>query len=61
VESPTINVEKTDNLCIRAFGSMLSMIVPPSHGIGFKQLGLTKKEDEKGYVQCLDPGSPYTN
>jgi hypothetical protein len=40
---------------------MLSMIVPLSHGISFKQLGLSKEDDEKGYVQCLDPGKPYTN
>jgi hypothetical protein len=41
---------------------MLSMIVPLSHGISFKKLGLAKEEeDEKGYVQCLDPGKPYTD
>jgi hypothetical protein len=40
---------------------MLSIIVPLSCGISFKQLGLTKEEDEKGYVQCLDPGKPYTD
>jgi uncharacterized repeat protein (TIGR04076 family) len=61
VESPKIVVDKTDNLCIHAFGCMLSMLVPLSHGISFKQLGLTKEEGEKGYIQCLDPGKPYTN
>jgi uncharacterized repeat protein (TIGR04076 family) len=61
VESPKIVVDKTDNLCIHALGCMLSMIVPLSHGISFKQLGLAKKEGEKGYVQCLDPGKPYTD
>jgi uncharacterized repeat protein (TIGR04076 family) len=61
VESPKIVVRKTDNLCIHALGCMLSMIVPLSHGISFKQLGLAKEEDEKGYVQCLDPGKPYTD
>jgi len=40
---------------------MLSMIVPLSRGINFKQLGLTTEEGEKGYVQCLDPGKPYTD
>ena len=61
IDSPKIVVDKTDNICIHAFGCMLSMIVPLSHGIGFKKLGLTKREDEKGYVQCLDPGKPYTD
>ena len=61
VESPKIVVSETDNICIHALGCMLSMIVPLSHGISFKQLGLAKEEDEKGYVQCLDAGKPYTD
>jgi len=40
---------------------MLSMLVPLSRGISFKNLGLAKEEDETGYIQCLDPGKPYTN
>jgi len=60
IESPKIVVDKTDNICIHAFGCMLSMIVPLSHGTTFKQLGLAKEEGEKGYIQCLDPGKPYT-
>ena len=60
VESPKMVVDKTDNICIHALGCMLSMIVPLSHGISFKQLGLAKEEGEKGYIQCLDPGRPYT-
>jgi uncharacterized repeat protein (TIGR04076 family) len=61
IDSPKIVVDETDSLCIHALGCMLSMIVPLSHGINFKQLGLAKEEDEKGYVQCLDPGKPYTD
>jgi uncharacterized repeat protein (TIGR04076 family) len=61
VESPRIVVGKTDNLCVHALGCMLSMIIPLSSGVGFKQLGMSKKESERGYVQCLDPGKPYTN
>ena len=61
VESPKIVVSETDNICIHALGCMLSIIVPLSHGISFKQLGLTKEEYEKGYVQCLDAGKPYTD
>jgi len=61
VESPKVTVEKSSNICIHAFGCMLSMIVPLSRGINFKQLGLTTEEGEKGYVQCLDPGKPYTD
>jgi len=61
VESPKIVVDKTDNVCIHAFGCMLSMIVPLSRGISFKQLGLATEGGEKGYIQCLDPGKPYTD
>jgi len=61
VESPKIVVENTDNICVHAFGCVLSMIVLLSHGISFKKLGLATEEGEKGYIQCLDPGKPYTN
>lgn len=61
VESPKIIVAKTDNICIHAFSCMLSMIVPLSRGVSFKQLGLATEEGERGYVQCLDPGKPYTD
>jgi uncharacterized repeat protein (TIGR04076 family) len=37
IESPKVVINKTDNLCVHAFGSLLSMIVPLSHGISFKQ------------------------
>ncbi|MEM3577353.1 MAG: TIGR04076 family protein [Candidatus Bathyarchaeia archaeon] len=60
IEQPKILLKKTDNLCVHALGSMLSMIIPLSKGIGFKDLGLAKEEGDKGYVQCLDPGEPYT-
>ena len=61
IDSPKIVVDETDNLCVHAFGCMLSMIVPLSRGMSFKQLGLAKEESEKGYIQCLDPGRPYTD
>ncbi|MGB9676282.1 MAG: TIGR04076 family protein [Candidatus Bathyarchaeales archaeon] len=61
IEQPKIVLEKTDNLCVHALGAMLSMIIPLSKGISFKDLGLAKEEADKGYVQCLDPGEPYTS
>lgn len=61
IESPKILVRETDNLCIHALGCMLSMLVPLSRGISFKSLGLAKEENETGYMQCLDPGKPYTD
>lgn len=61
IEEPKIVLEETDNLCIHALGSMLSMVVALSRGVSFKELGLAKKEGNVGHVQCLDPGAPYTS
>ena len=60
VEVPKIDVANTDTLCVNALGSMLSMLVPLSRGVSFKDLGLAVTEGNVGYVQCLDPGPPYT-
>jgi len=60
VESPEIVTAQTDALCVHALGSTLSMLVPLARGISFKDLGLAREEGNVGYVQCLDPGPPYT-
>jgi len=61
VESPEIVSAKTDALCIHALGSMLSILVPLARGVSFKDLGLAHEEGNVGYVQCLDPGPPFTH
>lgn len=61
IEKPKMVLKETDAFCIHVFGSMLSMITALSRGISFKELGLATKEGDVGYVQCLDPGTPYTN
>jgi len=60
VESPKIDTAQTDTLCVHALGSMLSMLVPLARGVSFKDLGLAVEDGNIGYVQCLDPGPPYT-
>jgi uncharacterized repeat protein (TIGR04076 family) len=60
IESPHIIPKETDAICVHALGSMLTMITALSHGIGFKELGLAHQEGDIGYIQCLDPGPPYT-
>jgi len=60
VEAPEIVTAETSALCVHALGSMLSMIIPLATGVGFKDLGLAHEEGNVGYVQCLDPGPPYT-
>lgn len=60
IDVPEIAPKEADALCIHALGSMLPMIVALSKGVSFKELGLAKEDGEVGYVQCLDPGPPYT-
>jgi len=60
IESPEVIPEKTDAMCVHALGSMLSMIIALSRGISFKELGLATEEGDLGYLQCPDPGPPYT-
>jgi len=60
VEAPVIATTETSVLCVHALGSMMSMIIPLAVGVSFKDLGLAYREGNVGYVQCLDPGPPYT-
>ncbi|NJE43061.1 TIGR04076 family protein [Thermococcus sp. GR6] len=59
IDGPTINLEETDALCTHALASLLPYIVALRKGIKPKELGLGR--GEKAYVQCLDPGPPYTD
>ncbi|AFK22683.1 TIGR04076 family protein [Pyrococcus sp. ST04] len=59
IEGPEVVLEETDAICTHAFASLLPYIVALRKGIKPKDLGLGK--GEKAYVQCLDPGPPYTN
>ncbi len=60
VEVPKIDTSNTDTLCVHALGPLLSMLTALSRGVSFKDLGLATEEGDVGYVQCLDPGPPYT-
>lgn len=46
-------------ICLHALNSMLTFIMPFSKGVSAKSLGIGDKDDV-GYVQCPDPGDPYT-
>ncbi|CAD5245339.1 TIGR04076 family protein [Thermococcus camini] len=59
VEGPRVNLEETDAICTHAFSSLLPYIVALRKGIKPGELGLGR--GEKAYVQCLDPGPPYTD
>jgi len=60
LKAPEIVTAETSALCVHALGSMLSVLIPLARGVSFKDLGLARKKGNLGYVQCLDPGQPYT-
>ena len=62
VDGPEILVDKTDSLCVHALASLLHYFTALEHGADPVELGLAKPgEPEKAYIQCLDPGEPYTS
>lgn len=62
IDDPEIVLEKTDALCVHALHSLLHYVLILERGGDPVELGLTKPEDkEHAYIQCLDPGEPYTN
>jgi uncharacterized repeat protein (TIGR04076 family) len=62
VNDPKIVLEKTDALCSHALSSLLHYVVALEKGADPVELGLSKPEDrEHAYIQCVDPGKPYTN
>ena len=46
-------------ICIHALTAMISLLSPFIHGVSAKLLGIGDRDDE-GYIQCPDPGKPYT-
>jgi len=51
---------RIDALCIHMLGSMLSIFVALNRGMSSKELDLMYDEENVGYIQCLDLGSPHT-
>lgn len=60
VEGAEINLKETDKICIHALAPLLHYLVALREGVDPVRLGLSK-EGEKAYIQCVDPGEPYTN
>ena len=62
VVDPEIVLEKTDALCVHALSSLLHYVLVLERGADPVELGLSKPEDrEHAYIQCVDPGKPYTD
>jgi uncharacterized repeat protein (TIGR04076 family) len=61
VDDPTIVFEKTDALCTHALSSLLHYVLVLERRANPVDLGLSKPKDRKhAYIQCVDPGEPYT-
>ena len=61
VDDPAIVLGKTDALCTHALSSLLHYVLVLEHGGNPVELGLSKASDcENAYIQCVDPGEPYT-
>jgi len=62
VDDPEIVLKKTDALCTHALSSLLHYVLVLERGADPVSLGLsTPKDGEHAYVQCVDPGEPYTH
>jgi uncharacterized repeat protein (TIGR04076 family) len=62
IDDPEIVLGKTDSLCTHALSSLLHYVLVLERGADPVNLGLSKPDDrEHAYVQCVDPGEPYTH
>ena len=61
IEGPEILPNQTDALCVHALSTLLHYVIALDEGADPVRLGLTKsKQREFAFMQCVDPGEPYT-
>ena len=61
IDDPEIVLEKTDALCMHALSTLLHYALILEHNGCPVELGLTTPDDpDHAYMQCVDPGKPYT-
>ncbi|PIV70448.1 MAG: TIGR04076 family protein [Euryarchaeota archaeon CG01_land_8_20_14_3_00_38_12] len=60
IDGPGFDLKNTDKICIHALPSILHYAVALREGADPRKLGLSFNKD-KAYVQCPDPGKPYTD
>ena len=61
IKDPEIVLKKTDALCTHALSTLLHYTTILEHNWCPVELGLTTdKEPDCAYMQCVDPGKPYT-
>ena len=59
IEMPELVLSETSRVCIHALAAMQTLVQALARGYSAKDLGIGEADDE-GYVQCPDPGPPYT-
>lgn len=59
IERFYIEPSQGTRICLHALNSMLTILTPFLKGVSAKALGIGG-EDNVGYLQCPDPGQPYT-
>jgi uncharacterized repeat protein (TIGR04076 family) len=61
IDDPKIVLNKTDAICTHALSTLLHYITILEHDWCPVKLGLTTPEKpDYAYMQCVDPGAPYT-
>jgi uncharacterized repeat protein (TIGR04076 family) len=62
IRNPNIMLTETDALCTHALPTILHYALILEYNWCPLKLGLTTEGDQDhAYIQCLDPGAPYTN
>jgi len=59
IDGPRILLGKTDAVCVHALSTLLHYVVALEEGADPVKLGLSKDKGQ-AYMQCVDPGKPYT-
>ncbi|MFQ6107350.1 MAG: TIGR04076 family protein [Thermoplasmata archaeon] len=59
IDGPRLVLEETDAVCVHALSTILHYVPALEKGVDPVTLGLTK-EKGSAYMQCVDPGEPYT-
>ena len=54
-----LDLEETDALCSHTMGSLIPFMQSLGRGVPPSELGLAK-EGEDAFINCPDPGEPYT-
>ncbi len=60
IDGAKILLDKTDAVCVHALSTLLHYVVALDEGADPVKLGLSK-DKEHAYMQCVDPGKPYTD